>query len=159
MAPRGPPTPGASAPGFRLVDHTADLAIEAEAATREAVLEQAALGLTAVLTGRPRAHELARPEREVSFRVDAPDEAALVVAFLSELLWLHESEDTLWLGGGVTLTDLPDGSLRLGAHGNAVRHDPDLHGRGVEVKAVTYHGLRFGREPGGTWGLWVLLDI
>lgn len=145
--------------GFRLVDHTADLAIEAEAATREAVLEQAALGLTAVLTGRPRAHELARPEREVSFRVDAPDEAALVVAFLSELLWLHESEDLLWLGGGVEVVELPDGGLRLGAHGNAAVHDPVRHGRGVEVKAVTYHGLRFGREPAGGWGLWVLLDI
>jgi SHS2 domain-containing protein len=144
---------------FRLVDHTADLAIAAEAATREAVLEEAALGLAAVLTGRPRAHELARPDREVSFRVDAPDEAALVVAFLSELLWLHESEDLLWLGGGVTITPLPDGSLRLAAHGNAVVHDPVRHGRGVEVKAVTYHGLRFGREPSGAWGLWVLLDI
>ena len=144
---------------FRLVDHTADLAIEAEAATREGVLEQAALGLTAVLTGKPRAHELARPEREVSFHVDAPDEAALVVAFLSELLWLHEAEDALWLGGGVTLAELPDGSLRLSAQGNVARHDPALHGRGVEVKAVTYHGLRFGREPSGAWGLWVLLDI
>ena len=145
--------------GFRLVDHTADLAIEAEAPTREAVLGQAALGLTAVLTGRPRAHDLARPEREVSFRVDAPDEAALVVAFLSELLWLHESEDLLWLGGGVEIAELPDGGLRLSAHGNAVVHDPVKHGRGVEVKAVTYHGLRFGREPSGAWGLWVLLDI
>lgn len=144
---------------FRLVDHTADLAIEAEAATREGVLEQAALGLTAVLTGKPRAHESARPEREVSFHVDAPDEAALVVAFLSELLWLHESEDALWLGGGLSVAGLPDGSLRLTARGNVATHDPAVHGHGVEVKAVTYHGLRFGREANGDWGLWVLLDI
>ena len=144
---------------FRLVDHTADLAIEADAATREAVLEEAALGMTAVLTGRPRAHEGVRPDREVSFRVEAPDPAALVVAFLSELLWLHESEDLLWLGGGVAITDLADGTLRLDAHGNAAVHDPVRHGRGVEVKAVTYHGLRFGRQSSGAWGLWVLLDI
>jgi SHS2 domain-containing protein len=39
-----------------------------------------------------------------------------------------------------------------------VRHDPARHGRGVEVKAVTYHGLRFGRTESG-WELWVLLDI
>lgn len=144
---------------FRLVDHTADLAIEAEAATREGVLAEAALGLTAVLTGKPRAHESTRPDREVSFRIDAPDEAALVVAFLSELLWLHESEDLLWLGGGVTVSELADGTLRLDAQGNAVVHDPLQHGRGVEVKAVTYHGLRFGRGQDGAWGLWVLLDI
>jgi SHS2 domain-containing protein len=142
---------------FRLVDHTADLAIEASGPTREAVLEEAALALTAVLTGRPGAHA-ARPDRECSFRVDAPDEASLVVAFLSELLWLHESEDLLWLGGGVTVEAMGDGGLRLAAHGNAAVHDPVRHGRGVEVKAVTYHGLRFGRE-GAAWSLWVLLDI
>ena len=142
---------------FRLVDHTADLAIEAVAPTREAVLEEAALGLTSVLTGRPDAHA-ARPEREAAFDVDAPDAAALVVAFLSELLWLHESEDLLWLGGGVRVSDLPDGGLRLSAKGNVARHDPVRHGRGVEVKAVTYHGLRFARE-GAAWRLWVLLDV
>ena len=143
---------------FRLADHTADLAIEATGPTREAVLEDAALALTAVLPGRKGAHAVARPDRECSFRVDAPDEASLVVAFLSELLWLHESEDLLWLGGGVSVEPLPDGGLRLGAHGNAAVHDPVRHGRGVEVKAVTYHGLRFGRE-GKEWRLWVLLDI
>lgn len=143
---------------FRLVDHTADLAIEASGPSRESVLEEAALALTAVLTGKPEAHARARPDRECSFRVDAPDEASLVVAFLSELLWLHESEDLLWLGGGVTVEPLGDGGLRLAAHGNAAVHDPVRHGRGVEVKAVTYHGLRFGRD-GKEWKLWVLLDI
>jgi len=142
---------------FRLVEHTADLAIAAEAATREGALADAALGLTAVLTGRPDAHD-ARPDREARFTVDAPDAAALVVAFLSELLWLHESEDLLWLGGGVALSDLPEGGLRLEASGNVVRHDPVRHGRGIEVKAVTYHGLRFARE-GKQWNLWVLLDV
>lgn len=144
---------------YRLVDHTADLAIEAEADTREAVLAEAALALTEVLTGRPAAPATMRPDREVRFQVDAPDEAALVVAFLSELLWLSESEDLLWLGGGVQVSLLDDGGLRLVARGNGARHDPIHHGRGVEVKAVTYHGLRFGRGKDGRWQLWVLLDI
>jgi SHS2 domain-containing protein len=143
---------------FRLVDHTADLAIEASGDSREEVLEEAALALTQVLTGRRQAHG-ARPDREASFRIDAPDLAALAVAFLAELLWLNESEDLLWLGGGVEVTDLPDGGLRLAAHGNAAVHDPVRHGRGVEVKAVTYHGLRFERGKDRQWHLWVLLDI
>lgn len=145
---------------FRLVDHTADLAIEAEADSRDGVLAEAALALTQVLTGKaPGSRDAPRPDRELTFRVDAPDEAALVVAFLSELLWLSESEDLLWLGGGVTVTPLDDGGLRLEARGNGARHDAAQHGRGVEVKAVTYHGLRFGRGTDGRWQLWVLLDI
>lgn len=143
----------------RLVDHTADLAIEAKAATRDAVLEEAALALTEVLTGRPHVHDAARPEREAAFHVDAPDDAALAVAFLSEILWLNESEDLLWLGGGVTVSRLDDGGLRAEARGNVAVHDPVRHGRGVEVKAVTYHGLRFGRGRDGQWELWVVLDI
>lgn len=147
---------------FRLVDHTADLAIEATGASRGEVLAEAGLGLTAVLTGRGHPHLLGRAEREVRFVVEAPDADALAVAFLSELLWLHESEDLLWLGGGVHVEPRPGGVLRATAGGNGLRHDPALHGRGVEVKAVTYHGLRFapaGGDPAGPWGLWVLLDI
>lgn len=147
---------------FRLVDHTADLAIEATGASREEVLAEAALALMQVLTGRAHVHEAGpagRPQKEIAFHVDAPDEAALVVAFLSELLWLHESADLIWLGGGVRVTPLDDGGVRLEAVGNAAPHDPARHGRGVEVKAVTYHGLRFGRGRDGQWQLWVLLDI
>ena len=143
---------------FRLVDHTADLAIEATGPDRDAVLAEAALGLTAVLTGRDHPHDLGRPDREIRFTVEAPDLDALAVAVLSELLWLHESEDALWLGGGIAITSRDNGILRAEGHGNGVRHDPALHGRGVEVKAVTYHGLRFVRQGEG-WLLWVLLDI
>ena len=144
---------------FRLVDHTADLAIEATGGTRDEALGEAALGLTAVLTGRDTVHRLGAPEREVRFVVEAPDADALAVAFLSELLWLHESEDLLWLGGGVRVEAGAGGTVRATAVGNALRHDPARHGRGVEVKAVTYHGLRFGPAPSGGWELWVLLDI
>lgn len=147
---------------FRLADHTADLAIEASGASRGECLAEAGLGLTAVLTGKPHPHLLGRAEREVRFVVEAPDQDALAVAFLAELLWLHESEDLLWLGGGVTVEERSGGVLRATAAGNGLRHEPNRHGRGVEVKAVTYHGLRFGpvgHDPHGPWQLWVLLDI
>ena len=143
---------------FRLVDHTADLAIEATGATRDEALGEAALGMTAVLTGRDDVHLLGRPEREVRFVIETPDLDALAVAFLSEILWLHESEDLLWLGGGVRVEETEGGMVRAVDTGNGVLHDPTVHGRGVEVKAVTYHGLRFARDGAG-WKLWVLLDI
>jgi SHS2 domain-containing protein len=143
---------------FRLVDHTADLGIEAEGASLEEVLEDAARGLTAVLSGHKEVHALGRPDRELSFAVEAPDRVALMVAFLSELLWHFESTDLLWLGGGVRLGTGREGIARLEARGNAVRHDPARHGRGVEVKAVTYHDARL-ETADGRWRLRVLLDI
>lgn len=143
---------------FRLVDHTADLAIEAEGASEADVLEEAALAITAVLTGKEHPHLLGRPERELAFAVEAPDRVALLVAFLSELLWHFESQDLLWLGGGVRLGTTPEGLRRAEAKGNALRHDASRHGRGVEIKAVTYHDARFERV-GSLWHLRALLDI
>lgn len=141
----------------RLVDHTADLAIDARGPSQEACLADAAVGIAAVLTGRADVHKLGPVEREVHFVLEAPDEASLLVAVLSELLWLHESEDLLWVGGGVQVEE--HGSMvRATASANALQHSPHQHGRGVEVKAVTYHGLRFVREGAG-WRLWILLDI
>lgn len=139
----------------RLVDHTADVAIEAEAEEPGACLAEAALALTELLAGRdPR--ELA-PEREVAFTVEAPDAEALAVAFLAELVWLQQSEDLVWLGGGVTVA--VEGPIwRATARGNGVRHDPLRHGRGVEVKAITYHNVRFARQ-GDRWDLRVVLDL
>lgn len=142
---------------YRLADHTADLAIEAEGDDRGEALSEAALALTCILTGRDAPHKLGNPDREAEFVVEAPDLDALAVAFLAELLWLHESEDLLWVGGGVQVEEAGE-LVRARAAGNVLRHAPHQHGRGVEVKAVTYHGLRFVRE-GSQWRLWVLLDI
>lgn len=140
----------------RLIDHTADLAIEATGDDRGEALGEAALALTGVLTGRDTL-PMGLPDREMRFVVEAPDLPSLAVAVLAELLWLHESEDLLWVGGGLQVEE--HGALvRATAQGNAVRHAPHQHGRGVEVKAVTYHGLHFARE-GAKWRLWILLDI
>lgn len=149
----------------RLVEHTADVAIEAEGATREEALAQAALGVAMVVTGRSDAHTLV-PDAEARFWLEAPDLGAVAVAFLSELLWLLESKDQLWVGGGVQLsegpvertTNGPVQELRLEARGNMVAYDPVVHGRGVEVKAVTYHDLAFAKAD-GRWHLRVVLDL
>ncbi len=141
---------------FRLVDHTADVAIEATAPDREAALAEAGLGLTCVLTG------LAEPGLEPGLAgeplaIEAPDLPALAVAFLAELLWLVDSEDLLWVGGDVKITDGPHGPV-LEAWPKLATLDPTRHGAGVEVKAVTYHGVVF-EQRGAGWTLQVLLDI
>lgn len=142
--------------GWKLWDHTADVGIDADGDDPGDCLAMAAHALTEVVTGRSQrlpnrggeAHDVC---------VEAPDHGALAVAFLSEVLWLMESQGLLWLSGGVHVEAGGDGYIaRAGA--NMVRHDPRSHGRGVEVKAVTYHDLFFGRD-GNRWRLRVVLDI
>lgn len=142
---------------WRLVDHTADVAIEATAIDMGTTLAQAALALTSVLSGKSDVRQLGAADGERTFTVEAPDMPSLAVAFLAELVWLAESEDVLWLGGGVVAE--PDGPGYVArARGNVLHHDADRHGRGVEIKAVTYHDLAFERR-GAEFFLRVVLDL
>ena len=140
---------------WRLWDHTADVGIEAEGDDAGECLAQAAHALTALVAGHGKPLPM-RPGKAVDFTVEAPDHEALAVAFLSELLYLMETEDRYWTSGGVDVTSGEHGLLAT-ASANLAGFDA-AHGRGVEVKAVTYHGIRFGRQ-GNQWHLKVILDI
>ena len=139
---------------FRLLDHTADLQIEATASSAGDALAEAGLALTQVVTGRPP-HQV-KPDQEVAFRLETPDRGAAAVAFLAELLWMLASKGVLWVGGGVAVTE--GTMVVIEAKGNGVRYDPALHGRGIEVKAVTYHDLVFERTA-REWRVKVTLDV
>lgn len=141
--------------GWRLWEHTADIGIDADGADAGECLGHAAHALAAIVTGTEEGLPL-RGGSAQEFRVEAPDIQALAVAFLSELLWLIESEGLLWTSGGVDVTIGEESAAD--ARANMVRYDTRQHGRGVEVKAVTYHQLFFGRD-GDRWRLRVLLDI
>ncbi len=152
---RARPSRGVS---FRILEHTADVGIEAEGTDLGEALGSAALGLVALVTGRESGKPMGPVVEEVSFTLEAPDRASAVVAFLSELLWILESRNLLWAGGGATVEEGP-GLFRIHGHGNAVRYDPSRHGRGVELKAVTYHGLEAAPQRSGRWRVRVFLDI
>lgn len=141
---------------WRIAPHTADLAIEAQGTDEGAALAAAATALTHVLTDASDPHALGS-DQELRFRVEAPDHESLAVAFLSELLWLAEADGVLWTTGGVSVEPTQDGWAAEAA-GNGIAYDPARHGRGTEVKAVTYHDL-LSKNAGSDWQLRVLLDI
>ncbi len=141
---------------FRIMEHTADLVIEADGADAGEALAWAGQALACIATGREDLHGL-RPDGELAFTVKAPDRDALAVAFLCELLWFLESESALWLGGGARVEETDEGWVAH-AEGNAVMYDPAKHGQGTEVKAITYHDLAFGPK-GRSWQLHVVVDI
>lgn len=141
----------------RTFEHTADVGVEATGPDAETVLVEAAHGLAEVIAGTTLHGHPREGLVERTFFVEAPDRESLLVAWLSELVWQFESERLLWAGGGVRLSQTEDG-LRMDVGGNLARYDPARHGGGVEVKAVTYHGLFFGPHGDG-WRARVILDI
>jgi SHS2 domain-containing protein len=134
---------------FEILEHTADIGLQARAATREELYEALGEGL-ATLQGAWF------PDRgtERPVKVEAPDPEALLVSWLDELLFLHEAEDAVFAGLAVDRVDDTTLSARVRL---APRGDRELEG--VGVKAATYHRVEVSSEPDGGWMGRVYLDV
>jgi len=87
-----------------------------------------------------------RPREERAVSASAGDPAALVVAFLTELLKLRETDGFLVREVRArTLGTPPTGVV---ARVSGERFDPARHVARTEVKAVTYHDLEFDPRRG-----------
>jgi SHS2 domain-containing protein len=134
---------------FEILEHTADIGLQARASTREELYEALGEGL-ATLQGAWFPDQ--GTERQV--RVEAPDREALLVSWLDELLYLHEAEDAVFAGVAVDRADDTSLSARVRL---APRGDRELEG--VGVKAATYHRVQVAEEPTGGWTGRVYLDV
>jgi SHS2 domain-containing protein len=134
--------------GFELLEHTADVGVRARGATLEEAFEQATLGLAEVLGARrPGAGEA------VAVEVAAGDTGGLLVDWLNEVLWLHETRGHASIAA-VRVERVGDGR----ASGSVAFSSTDPPADGTFVKAVTYHRLRVDRDAGG-WLAEVYLDV
>lgn len=138
---------------FKFVEHTADMGVEIEATSFEELLSEALMALTDTLT------EVERVELELELPVDlvAPSREDLLVEWLTELVYLFETESVL-----LRQTDLEvereGGGWRLRGTLRGEHYDPERHGIKRLIKAVTYHQLTVRSSRSG-WSAHVILDI
>lgn len=139
--------------GYRFLSHTADVAFEVEAASRNEVFREALSAFTDTLT------ELDGVEERTSrrFELSAPAADLLLVDWLAELLYVFETEEMLFRRADVEVTE-EDGTLQLVAEAWGEAQDPERHPIKVLVKAVTYHGLELVQTEAG-WRAQVVFDI
>jgi SHS2 domain-containing protein len=134
---------------YRLLDHTADLGFECEAASREALFETAALALADIMA---RTDALGAKE-SVSIRVQGRDDVARLHALLDEVLFQFEKSAFLPREASVRFEG---DSVLATLRGEKV----DLATFPIErvVKAVTYHELEV-EERDGLFSARVILDL
>src|ERR671934_2881521 len=109
---------------YRWIDHTSELELHIEAPSEEAVFEDAARALAELLGGDGRDLDSAESvSREVT--VEADDRAALLAAWLEELVFLAETEGVV--PGRVEL-EPPEGT-RVRARVEGRRGDPPPPGK------------------------------
>jgi SHS2 domain-containing protein len=134
--------------GHRFLDHTADVALELWAPSRQQLLEHAARVVVGLLTeGAPIV-----PDADRVAYVTGLDDEDLLVRWINEVLWLATGEGFVIAEAKVDVRGL---ELRADLRG---RRDA-AHLVVTEIKSATYHELRLGQEPDGRWLGRVVLDV
>ena len=136
--------------GWRVIDHTADIGLEVEAGSLEALFERAADALFAQITDRTGSRS-DRRQPVTAAGIDWPD---LMFNWLRELFYLWSGEQRIVTG--VRVGHLAPHALR--AEVKSTGFDPFEHRIGEEIKAVTYHQLRVEPTESG-WSARFFLDV
>jgi SHS2 domain-containing protein len=135
---------------FSLIEHPADLGIEAQGPTLAAAFEQAAHGFISILVDP--ATVSGKERREVFVRAD--DLEQLLVRWLSEVLYLYDGQH--YILAECRIHEITPTHLRAVLLGEA--HAPERHTPRTDIKAVTYHQIAVESGPTGTC-VRVFLDI
>ena len=122
--------------GFEELPHTADVAMRIWAGDLPGLLVEAARALD-VLAGVQLADE---PVQSQVLNIESEDSESLLVAFLTELIYLAEQENMAF--------DKFDLSIKNN-HLHAVLHGSSLISITKNIKAVTFHNLQIQLIPSG----------
>lgn len=139
--------------GWSHFDHKADMGIRGAGATLAEAFEQAALGLTAIITSADVAERTT-----VEVECSAPDAELLLVDWLNALIFEMATRRMLFGGFTVTLSGR-DGEMRLRAEARGEPVDRSRHQPAVEVKGATYTALEVRHDAAGGWLVQCVVDV
>jgi SHS2 domain-containing protein len=135
---------------YELFEHTADVGLRARAESLDELFAEAARALFSVVVANPDAVQL-RETIRLAVAGTQPDE--LLRDWLAELLYVFEARRLVLARFAVTIGANGLTATVQGEPIDAARHQLD-----VEVKAVTWHGLKVVRDGNG-WLAEVIVDI
>ena len=135
----------------RITEHTADAGIEVEADSLPEAFHEVSLAFTEIVTGG----NLPQSKRSHDIELESTDLDSLLVKFISNLIFLFDTDDFLVCSIKVEIKVASPFALKGTLFGDT--YDQSEHGYGVEIKAVSYHLLEV------IWGppskIKVILDL
>jgi len=132
---------------YEMLEHTADILVRCTGRTMEECFESAAYALFDQMVDISTVAK----EMKFSFRIEAEDQESRLYSFLSEFLFLLDSESVVMSSFKVTF----DGNeVSCEAYGEPL--DIGKHRPRTEIKAITYHMMQIDADaPSVT----VLFDV
>lgn len=119
-------------PKYRFLEHTADTKVLAKGKTRTEAFENAALALTALMVNPRLVHK--RITKKI--KVKAEDDQSLLYDFLTQILYLFDTQGTVFNKYTVKIKNNTLKCRAVGEKYNLSKHEPR-----TEVKAITYHDM------------------
>jgi len=140
---------------YDFLDHTADVAVELTAESREDLFAEALSAFTDTITEVDHVHT--DQERELEVAADNLEE--LMVEWLGELVYRFDVDGMLFSEvSDLEIEETDDGGFLLTASAHGEPYDEERHPLKVEVKGVTYHELKVERTD-GSWRGRVIFDV
>ena len=124
---------------YEEIDHTADVGIRAHGRTVDELFANAAEGMFSLIADLTKV----KPVGEVEVRLEAENLSTLLLRWLSELLYLHETQRLVFSSFEVHVVGT---TLDGRARGEAI--DKARHELKLAIKAVTRHGLTVDPKKG-----------
>ena len=139
---------------YEILEHRADLKIRVFGKTKEELILNAMLGMEAGLPDDTPPEGVRRlpsgGKRSRKIKINSTDSNALLVDFLSEVLYLIQTNKEVY--DDIKFKKLSDTELEAELFGQKAERF------GEDIKAVTYHGLDI-RQEAGLWQVMILFDI
>jgi SHS2 domain-containing protein len=138
-----------SNPGWRLLEHTADIRMEVHGSSLGELFLNAARGFTNLLA--PESGGLPDTDLEFSLKADSTED--LLVDWLRELLFHHETQGFLFISAEIEEISNTTLKVKLAGRTRGPEEEPE-----IEIKAVTYHQLSIQKNDAG-YAVTIVFDI
>jgi SHS2 domain-containing protein len=135
---------------YEMFDHTADLGLRIRAERLDGLFADAGRALFSAIVAN---FDSVRPVQELPLEIEGTRRDDLLFDWLAELLYAFDTRRLVFCDFRVSV-----GDEGLAATARGEPFDPDRHELDVEVKAITYHGLKVERDGDG-WLAEVIVDL
>ncbi|MEM3585712.1 MAG: archease [Candidatus Jordarchaeaceae archaeon] len=140
--------------GYRFLEHTADIKVEAYGETINEAFQEAARALSEVITDTSKVRPIIRRKIEI----EAEDLQALLYEWLEKFIYLFDSEGLVFSEFNVETIQQKEGKLKLKGEAAGEEFDENKHVQRTAIKAATYHEMKIEQKPKKTV-LEFVLDI
>lgn len=132
----------------------ADIAFEAYGKTLKELFQNCALALTTVMVDL---NDI-KPSKNYKLRMKSQGIEELLFDFLSELVLLKDKDQILFSRFELKIEELKTKEYLLKANLRGEKINPQKHKLRSDVKAVTWHMFKLGKDDTG-WKVQIILDI